>query len=473
MHNVGMHWQDRTPELERLHRLAKRRDGGVAVLWGRRRVGKTRLLVQWVRELDGVYFVADESTPVLQRQRLAEAIARVLPGFADVEYRDWGTLLARLAKEAERAGHRGPFVLDELPYLVVASPELPATLQRFVDHEAKQARLVLAVAGSSQRMMQGLVLEPKAPLFGRATEAFEIRPLAPKWLGPALGLRSSLAIVQAWNVWGGLPRYWELAADFADRRSAVDALVLDPAGALHDEPSRLLLEELPPAIGLRPILDAIGSGAHKLSEIAGRIGSPATSLARSMTRLVELGLVVRETPFGEPERSTKRALYRLADPFLRLWFSLVAPKRAMLAQVDRKARLALFDERAPHLDAMSWEELCRAAIPRLGDVLGHAFGQARRYWGGSGPEWDIVAEARNPRVHLLGEVKWSPRAATAKLLDTAHTQLLERGVPPFATGEVVRALFVPVLPRQRSKSLPRDVRIVDAAALLKVVGDDA
>lgn len=467
-----MEWQDRAAELARLDRLARSKDGGLAVLWGRRRVGKTRLLVEWVRQHRGVYFVADESTPALQRRRLAEAIATALPGFADVQYRDWGTLLTRLAREAERARLRGPFVLDELPYLVSASPELPATLQRFVDHEAKQARLVLAVAGSSQRMMQGLVLDPNAPLFGRATEAFELRPLAPKWLGPALRLRSSLGIVEAWNVWGGLPRYWELAADFPDRRSAVDALVLDPRGPLHDEPSRLLLEELPPAIGLRPILDAIGSGAHKLSEIAGHIGTPATSMARSMTRLVELGLVVRETPFGEPERATKRALYRLADPFLRLWFSMVAPKRAMLAQVDRKTRLAAFDERAPHLDAVSWEELCRAAIPRLGAVFEHEFGPALRYWGGSGPEWDVVAQSRDGKAHLLGEVKWSPRPATAKLLGSAHAQLTTRGVPPFATGEIVRALFVPLLPRQRPKSLPRDVRLVDAATLLSVVGTD-
>jgi uncharacterized protein len=99
-------------------------------------------------------------------------------------------------------------------------------------------------------------------------------------------------------------------------------------------------------------------------EIAGRIGSPATSMARSMSRLVELGLVMRDTPFGEPERSTKRAVYKLADPFLRLWFSLVAPKRAMLAQVGSKARLALFDERAPHLDAANCEDLCRAAGPQ-------------------------------------------------------------------------------------------------------------
>ncbi len=472
MHDPRMDWQDRDAELTRLNRLHGRRDGGLAVLWGRRRVGKTRLLVEWVRQHGGVYFVADESTPTQQRRRFAEAAARILPGFADVDYRDWGTLLQRLAQDATQAGQRGPFVFDELPYLVTATPDLPATLQRFVDHDAKRARIVVAVAGSSQRMMQGLVLDPQAPLFGRATEAFEVRPLAPKWLGPALGLRGAANIVEAWNVWGGLPRYWELAAAFPDRRSAVDALVLDPSGPLHDEPSRLLLEELPSAIGLRPILDAIGSGAHKLSEIAGRVGSPATSLSRSMTRLVELGLVVRETPFGEPERSTKRTLYRLADPFLRLWFSLVAPKRALLAQVDRKARLALFDERAAHLDAASWEELCRAAIPRLGKTLDHEFGPAHRYWGGAGPEWDIVAAAPGNRVHLLGEVKWSTKPATAKLLGAAHAQLVQRGVPPFCRSEVVRALFVPVMPKKRPRNLPQDVRLVDAATVLEVVGTD-
>ena len=144
----------------------------------------------------------------------------------------------------------------------------------------------------------------------------------------------------------------------------------------------------------------------------------------------------------------------------------------MLAQVVRQSRLALFDERAPHLDAASWEELCRSAVPRLADVLGHEFGPAQRYWGGSGPEWDVVAAARRPRVHLLGEVKWSPRPASAELLMAAHAELMARGVPPFAKGDIVRALFVPVLPRTRPKSLPRDVRLVDAAALIEVAGVD-
>jgi uncharacterized protein len=466
---MGMEWLDRFSELARLERMVRLDRGSLAVVWGRRRVGKTRLLLEWARHAGGIYFVADETVAHVQRRRLAEALEVALPGFSRVEYPDWGSLLSRLARDARVAGVRGPFVIDELPYLVAASPELPATLQRFFDHEAKQSRLVFALAGSSQHMMQGLVLDRGAPLFGRATEAFEVLPLMPGWIEQATGLRSAIDIVQFWSLWGGLPRYWELATNFADRSEAVHDLVLDPAGVLHEEPSRLLAEEIPPAIRLRPILDAIGYGAHRLSEIAGRIGSPATALARPMARLVELGHVVRQTPFGEPERSTKRALYRLADPFLRLWFSLVAPKRAMLTQCGKKERLALFDARAPHLDAASWEDLCRMAVPRLEGALGRAFGIAGRYWGGSGPEWDVVARATEGAVHLLGEVKWSAKAVTADNLVSFYGQLLKKGRPGFANGEVVYALFVPVLPRKRPKALPAHVQLVDAKSVIEAL----
>ena len=88
------------------------RPGGFAVLWGRRRVGKSRLLVEWTRRRDGLYTVADRSAPPVQRRYLATAVARRFAGFADVEYPDWRSLLDRLANESRRDGWRGPFVID-------------------------------------------------------------------------------------------------------------------------------------------------------------------------------------------------------------------------------------------------------------------------------------------------------------------------------------------------------------------------
>ena len=268
-----------------------------------------------MRRNAGLYAVADLSSAEIQRRYFAEAVASRLPGFADVEYRDWQVLLSRLASEAKRAGWRGPVVFDELPYLVLASPELPSVLQRWVDHEAREAKLVVAVAGSSQRMMQGMVLGGDAPLYGRAQEILEIRPLDPSFLPVVFRTREGSRLVQHFTAWGGVPRCWELAVEASKNPlSAVEELVLNPMGPLHREPDRILIEEVPTALEVRPILDAIGLGAHRVSEIAGRIGRPATSISRPLERLVGMGLARRETPFGEPEKNRGEVCTRSTTP---------------------------------------------------------------------------------------------------------------------------------------------------------------
>jgi len=460
----------RDDELRRLERAARAGDGALVVVWGRRRVGKTRLLVEWCRK-GGVYWVADTSAAPLQLRNFAETVAGQLPGFADVDYRDWATLLRRLAREARAAGFRGPLVIDELPYLLASTPELPAMLQNFVDHELKQAQLVLALAGSSQRMMQGLALSSEAPLYGRATELFKLAPLPPGCIVDALAAGDAVQGVRAYATWGGIPRYWELAEAFDDHRDAVDALVLDPRGPLHDEPNRLLLEELPSAIALRPILDVIGAGGHRLSEIASRVGQPATSLARPVARLQELDLVLRETPFGDPERGAKRALYKLADPFLALWFSLVAPKRSSLVQLPRAGRLRLFDAASPRLVSSVWESLCRHAVPRLGNNLGIEYGPAARHWSAGGNEWDLVADSADGDALLLGEVKWTEKAPSPSDIERAAQTLIAKGAPPIAgrdKRERRYAVFVSQRPRGRSK-LPSNVAVIDARDVMEAL----
>lgn len=451
---MSMEFLDRRPEMQRLLDLNQREGGGLGLVWGRRRVGKTRLLLEWVQQTGGVYTVADQSAPAVQRRYVAEALSARLEGFAEAEYADWRSLLRALARQSRQIGWRGPVVVDELPYLVAASPELPATLQAFVDHEARQAGLCLGLAGSSQRMMQGLQLDRSSPLFGRADLAIELQPLPAAYIDRALGTSDPVRSTLAWSAWGGVPRYWELALPFgADTDRAVDSLVLDPGGPLHLEPDRLLVEELPPATALRPLLDAVGGGANRLSEVAGRLGTAATALARPLGRLQELGLLRREQPFGDPEQGGKRSLYRIGDPFSRMWFRVVAPHRAALAAGGPATRAALWARHRGRLAAEAWEDLCRAAVPRLPSGLSRGWGlwgPARRYWKGNGPEWDTVALSVDGDSLLLGEVKWSERPLTASEVRDAGQVLLAKGVPPerWAQGKrVLYALFVPRVAR--------------------------
>ena len=447
-----MEFLDRQEELGRLRRLTK--TGGLAVVWGRRRIGKTRLLLEWCGDHGGLYTVADLSAPAIQRRYLASAIAARFPGFDQVEYPDWRSILRRIGDEALRRKWRGPLVFDEFPYLVTTSPELPSVFQGWVDHDARGAKLAVAIAGSSQRMMQGLVTDAAEPLYGRASELLHLRPMPVGYLADALRLSSARDVVLAYTAWGGVPRYWELAAETGlTLGRAIDHLVLNPLGALHGEPERLLLEELPPAVSLRPVLDAIGLGANRMSEIAGRIGQPATALSRPLQRLQDLGLVRREVPFGALEKSGKRSVYRIADPFFRLWFQVVAPNRGVLAEAPATVRQGLWRGVVPHLAAQVWEELCRQWVPLSGAADGplsrtKGWGPASRFWHGDGPEWDVVSLSIDGERLLLGEAKWCDRAVSAADLRKLARALVAKGIPggSMPHGREARyALFVPQL----------------------------
>lgn len=451
-----MDFLDRERERRRLDALLERTGSALAVVYGRRRIGKTRLLLEWVRAHGGVYTVADRTSPPVQRRTLAEALNQRLPGLADAEWRDWASLFAGIARASRALGWRGPLVLDELPYWVEQSPELPSVLQRWLDHDAREAGLVVALAGSSRHLMHGLVLDAAEPLYGRADQILQLGPLP---LRHAAAVVSGTAADQVafGAAFGGVPRYWELAAaatgSLAER---IDAVVLDPLGPLHDEPDRLLQDEVPSAEALRPYLDALGAGASRVAEIGARLERPATSMARPLAQLVDLGYVRRDTPFGEDERATKRALYRLADPFLRLWFRVVAPNRAALAAVPEAGRRELLARRWPGLLGETWEELCRDAVPRLAADhpvgAGGPWGPARRWWHGAAAEWDVVAESLDGARLLLGEAKVG-----------AVPSLEGRSMPPFAARyrEVVLAAFP--LTRRRAED-------VDAADVVAALG---
>lgn len=444
-----MNFVGRHEEMERLQAFCKRANGGLAVLTGRRRIGKTRLLVEWSRQRDCVYTVADQSSPEIQRRYFCEALSARFPVFAEATFPDWRALLKTLAQQAKAENWTGPLIFDEFPFLVASSPELPSVMQHWLDHDAKSAGLVVAIAGSSQRMMNGLVLEPAAPLFGRAAEIIDIKPLRLADFTAATGIADPIMCVKAFVAWGGVPRYWELAEAYAARiDDAVDRCILDPISPLHSEPDRLLADEVPPALILRPILDAIGLGAHRLTEIAARIGQPITSLARPLSRLIGMGLIKREIPFGESEKSGKRALYKIADPFIRLWFRIVAPHRALLAQAPSAVRRALWDKHCASLCSEAWEDLCRKSVALLGDTRTakkSPWLPAARYWQGKGPEWDVVSLSIDGKHGLLGEVKWSEKSFRKNELKQAADELRRKGVPPMLekVKDLVYCLYVP------------------------------
>jgi len=453
---------DREQELARLKRLFESEGGALGVVYGRRRCGKSRLVQEALAGRDAVYSVGDDREGTLQRAGLAREIGRLVPGFDQVTYPEWDALLSRWLRDAAPGSI---LALDEFPALVSAARELPSLLQKVLDRRPdKPVKLLLC--GSSQRMMQGLVLDRTAPLYGRAAEIIRLAALPAGWIGTALGIRKPEEAVEAYAVWGGIPRYWELAADHRHLGPAIRALVLSPLGVLHEEPARLLLDDLRDLTQAASILALIGQGCHRPSEIAGRLGKPATSLSRPLQRLLELGIVRREIPFALSPRDSKRTLYRIADPYLRFWFRFVEPNRSRLEAGQTDDVMASIEQRFPHHAGQVWEDLARESVPRLPGGK-RSWKPASRWWGGGlnrrPLEFDIVAQSDDGKDLLLGEVTWAERTNVGRLV----SDLQEKAANfPLAGRRKIRfGLWL----KKRPRTIPPGVEVFTPQQVLRAL----
>ncbi len=404
---------NRIKEIKRLKNAINSDHPVFIAVYGRRRCGKSRLLQQVVKSKD-IYYVADQREPLLQIKSLADEIGRQLSGFEQVTYPSWESLFITLNS---RINKKACLILDEFPYLVQGAPELPSIIQKVIDDTSNKINLI--ICGSSQRMMHGLVLDSSAPLYGRASEILKIRPLEPSWLPEALNLRGIKA-VESYSVWGGIPRYWELTKKSRSTDSAIKDLIFDRDGVLHNEPSRLLLDDMRSATQANSLLSIIANGANRLSEIAARMGKPAGSLTRPLSNLIDLAYIKRELPFGENIKSTKRTLYKLDDPFLMFWYRFVQKNQSLLEQDLIDDVFSEFKPKFQHHVSDIWEDLARKSVTML-NINSIKWKTAHRWWGqgtdGNKMEIDIVAESFDKKYLLFGEAKWEEKTNLKQIIN--------------------------------------------------------
>ncbi|MDR0830007.1 MAG: ATP-binding protein [Prevotellaceae bacterium] len=451
-----MKFVNRISEQVRLKKSFQMENVSFVVLYGRRRCGKSRLIRQ-VLTTDDVYFMADQSESAQQRVLLAKVIAELITGFDKVVYPDWETLFETFNL---RLTNKITLCLDEFPYLVKSASELPSILQKMWDKK-EQLKFNLVICGSSQQLMHGLVLDSTAPLFGRANEIMKIKPMQLPYIQEILQC-SDIETIEEYSVWGGIPRYWELRLSETNLSEALKKHLLSSQGILYDEPMRLFLDDMRDTAHSFTILLLIAAGCHRLSEIAARIGKPATNLSAPLEKLVSLGYIEREVPFGENYKNSKRSLYKIADPFLNFYFNYVVPYRSFIEIEQSDVILTRIKKHFSEYVSFYWEKLCREAVPFL-TVNGVRFNSAARWWGNPSKdmsiELDVVAVSPDEKFLLVGECKWSDKALST---DEFFAEL-ERKVAllPFAQGKtVIFALFLkhkPVNNCNKAIFLPEDI----------------
>ncbi len=456
-----MKFVDRKDETAKLKKALEREHPSFVVLYGRRRLGKSTTLIKKVLTAKDVYFLADKSEGHHQRSLLSQVVAQAFPDFDQMTYPDWESIFRAIN---HRTSERFTLCLDEFPYLAEQSPELPSVLQKLID--GKQLKYNIVVCGSSQNMMCGLVLDASAPLYGRADEIVRLTPLRLRYIQEALSLSAKDA-VEEYAVWGGVPRYWELREVHSTLSDALWHNVFSVDGILYEEPIRLFQDDIKDMVKTSTIMSYVGSGANRLSEIAARCNEPTTNMSRPLKKLLDLGFLEKDVPFGADEKNAKKSLYKIADPFIAFYHQFVVPNRSFIElkrhQPIRQSMSLHFSEYV----SKQWEKMCMDAV--TGNVInGVTYGKAHRWWGTllneekkpEQVEFDVVAESLDGKNLLIGECKWTTQKNGKQLT----TELLRKAkLLPFAAGRtIVPVLFLKTLPKEDvgNALLPEDVIIL-------------
>lgn len=451
---------NRVDELARLEEWWASPHARPALVWGRRRVGKTSLVQRFAAGKPTVFHTgARRSVPgelqVLSRGAAPVSASASVTGLRDLiarPYTDWDDALEHLATLA--AKEPVLVVLDEFPELTASSPELPGVLRALLDRAHGHSQMRLLLCGSAVRTMEALQ-EQRSPLYGRFDLAVQLHPFRPAEAAAMLPALKPEERALVYGLVGGMPLYlswWDQAADV---RTNLGRLVARPGAPLLTEGELVLATEVEAGEYPAAVLHAIAAGRTRHGEIKDWI---RTEPSRVLDRLVELRLVERLRPVTDPERARRR-LYRLADPFLSFYLGVLAGYRA---EIERGLGPSVLPVLLAGLDdhmGPVWEEAFRdhlrrlAAAGGLGDVV--ALGP---WWADGGPEIDAVALAgRSREPVLVGEAKWARHVAGRAVVAGLRARARD-GLRVEAAG-----LTVAVAARVRITGLPSDALGITAA----------
>ena len=409
----------RERELARLTAAFESPESAFIPIYGRRRVGKSELILKFMEGKPGIYHLGQQSSSALQVRAFLVEASRALdmPLLADLRATRWRDALLTVAEQWRLAHPDKKLILalDEFQWMAQASKGLPAVLQACWDqHWRDSGHVMLLLCGSYLGFMEREVLGKDSPLFGRRTAQILLQPFA--YLEAAQFFRrwSTADRAKAYFIVGGLPQYLQCLDDSLSIRHNIQRHILDEFAPLFQEPSFLLREELRDMANYHAVLFAVANKAETAKAIFAETRLRERSLHYYLDELSKLGFVRRRYPLDRKRVNPKQMRFGIDDPLLKFWFRYVFPNTSLLRSAGAGN---VFQERiAPTLDAWfgnGFERLCREALPLVyakeGIDAGFEIGE---FWNAQ-TQIDVVG-LRDDNWTDLGECKWgavrSPRA---------------------------------------------------------------
>jgi AAA+ ATPase superfamily predicted ATPase len=413
-----MRFHDREGELDELGRVLglSREACHLTVISGRRRIGKTRLVEEFIRDREHLYFFVSRKGSRLLLEEFSAIIRDRYP--RSPAFARWDDLLDHLFSLA-----RGSLVVvfDEFQNFSRADPAVFSILQKVFDANRAGGGVHLIVAGSHMSLMHRIFRDSREPLFGRATEHMVLDPLPAEAvfaMAAELGYRSGDDIFSLFSLFGGVPKYYvaleEQGLGGRPVKEVLERGFFCQFPLFGEEVPLLLVQDFGGSGHIHfSILQAVAEGFNTLTGISDRTGVKRDSLSKYLLILRdELGILEYMVPATEDPGRSKMGRYRIRDNVTDFWFGSVLSQRSLVegGRYSEALRTAL--ERLPGFISIKAERLARELVRRQ-----LPYDRVGPWWNRRGDEVDIVALNDKRGELLLGEVKWRTRPTGVKTLD--------------------------------------------------------
>lgn len=329
---AGQMFVGRTKELNKLEAMYNSDKFEFAIIYGRRRVGKTTLIHEFCKGKKAIYSVGSE---VNKEDNLAMVSRDIFHAInPDLEnpsvFTKWEDVFNYVEGLSQK--ERLILVLDEYLYFAKTCPEISSLLQAHIDRFMKQGKLFIILCGSSMSFMENQVLGYESPLYGRRTAQFKIYPFN-YWEARQM-VKHFTPIEQAilYGATGGVPEYLANINPKASLKDNILSLFLSDNGVLFAEPETLLKQELREPAIYNSVIGAIAQGASRPNEISGKAHLENNVCNKYLSTLISLGILNKENPITET--NSKKSLYYISDLMFRFWYTFVAPNRSRIISGD-------------------------------------------------------------------------------------------------------------------------------------------
>jgi len=402
---------NREKELASLRKLKNSGKFEMAVVYGRRRVGKTALLKQFSQEMESIFFVCDEVNEKMMLRNFSEV---VLEHFGQKDtlssFESWEKAIRFVGTKAKEK--RLLLVIDEYPYLVNATSYFPSLLQRLIDHELLETKLYLVLCGSSVSFMESEVLGSRSPLFGRRTAQIRVEPFTHREASLFFPELSNEEKITAYGILGGIPQYLQKWNQHLPYTENIANNFLDTSAYLYAEPRFLLRQELREPSLYNTIIESIAQGATRLNEISTRVGEPNDKTAKYIATLLNLNILGREVPVTE-KNTSRKAIYYIRDNLFRFWYTFVFPNLSLIetGMTEELLNKKIADGLSKYL-GLAFENICREYLSHksVRGELPFRITKLGKWWGNNPAtkkEEEIDLLGLGDSQVLIGECKWT------------------------------------------------------------------